>query len=164
MKRSLTFCHSERSEESALFPPVAGSRSTIVTPRRDFERSEKSLFAFSNGRNPARNRNFERKTTLCGLFQGALDEGQAALGLFAKEFFAVAAIFLRAVEFVGNRQRREHRNFLRVDRRSARRNRVHFFVDVLRQVVDVCFVQFTANRVRLPEYLDFHGTAHVSGL
>lgn len=101
---------------------------------------------------------------LCGLLQGALDEGQAAFSLFAEQLFTVAAIFLRAVELIRNRQRREHRNFLRVHRRSARRNRMHFFVDVLRQVVDVRFVQFAANRVRLPEYLDFHGTAHVSGL
>ncbi len=101
---------------------------------------------------------------LCGLLQSALDEGQAALGLFAQQFFAVAAVFLRAVEFIGDRQRREDGNFLRVHRRSARGNRMHFFVDVLRQVVDVRFVQFAANRVRLPEYLDFHGTAHVSGL
>ncbi len=46
----------------------------------------------------------------------------------------------------------------------SRRNRVHFFVDVLRQLVDVRFVQFAANRVRLAEYFDFYRTAHVSGL
>jgi hypothetical protein len=102
--------------------------------------------------------------TLCSLFQCSLDEGQAALGLFAQQFFAIAAVFLRAVEFIGNRQRREDGNFLRVYRRSACRNRVHFFIDVLGQFLDVCFVQFAANRVRLPEYFDFYGTAHVSGL
>ncbi len=101
---------------------------------------------------------------LSGLLQRAFDERQATLGLFAEEFFAIAAICLRAVEFIGNRQRREHRDFLRVHRRGGRRNRVHLLIDVLRKLVDVRFVQLAANRVRLPENFDFYGTAHVSGL
>jgi len=98
------------------------------------------------------------------LLQGALDERQAALGLLAKQLFAVAAVFLRAVKFIGNRQRRQHRNFLRVHRRAARRNGVHFFVNERSQLVDVRFIQIAANRVHLPENFDFYGTAHVSGL
>ena len=49
---------------------------------------------------------------------GRARRGSGSARLVREEFFVVAAIFLRAVEFVRNRQRREHRNFLRVDRRS----------------------------------------------
>ena len=48
------------------------------------------------------------------MFQGALDERQATLGLFAHQLFAIAAIPLDVVKFVGNRQSRQHRDFLRV--------------------------------------------------
>ena len=99
---------------------------------------------------------------LRGLFQGAFDERQAALGLFAHQVFAVAAVFLCAVQFIGNRQRHQHGNFLRIHRRRSSGNRVHFFVDVLREFVNVRFVQIAANRVRLPENLDFYWCAHDS--
>ena len=45
--------------------------------------SEKSLFVFRGAQFSARNPHFERKTKSRGLFQGALDQRQAALGLFA---------------------------------------------------------------------------------
>ena len=105
-----------------------------------------------------------KKAKSRGLFQRALDEGEAAFGLFAEEFFAVAAVFLGAVEFVGDGEGGEDGNFLRVDRGCGRRDGVHFFVDVLSKLVDIRFVQLAANRVRLAEYFDFYGTAHVSGL
>lgn len=98
---------------------------------------------------------------LGGLLEGALDEGQAALGLFAEKFFAVAAIFLDTVEFIGNRQRGQDGYFLRVNGRRGACDRVHFFVNVLREFVDIGFVKFAANGVGLPEYLNFYGTAHV---
>ena len=106
----------------------------------------------------------ERQTASSGLFQGAFDEGETAFGLFAEKFFAVAAVFLGAVKFIGNRKRGEDGNFLRVDRGCGRRDGVHFFVDVLSKLVDIRFVQLAADRVRLAEYFDFYGTAHVSGL
>jgi len=127
-------------------------------------RREKSLFAFSKGGNPGEEFKRSKQTSSRGLFQRALDERQAALGLLAEQLFAIAAVFLRAVQLVGNRQRRKYGNFLCVDGRGGRRNCVHFFVYTRCQLVDVRFVQFAANRVHLPEYLDFYGTAHVSGL
>ena len=108
----------------------------------------------------ARNANFEGKIASRSLLQGALDERQATLGLFAHQFFAVAAISLNAMKLIGNRQRRQHGDLLRVHGGSARGNGVHFFVNERRQLVDVRFVQFAANRVRLSENLNFYGTAH----
>jgi hypothetical protein len=37
------------------------------------------------------------KLKLCGLFEGAFDEGEAALGLFAQEFFLFGAFAQAAV-------------------------------------------------------------------
>jgi hypothetical protein len=108
----------------------------------------------------ARNANFEGKITSSSLLQSPLNERQAALGLFAHQFFAVAAIFLNAMKLIGNRQRRKNGDFLRVHGGSARSNGVHFFINERRQLMDVRFVQLAANRVRLSEYLDFYGTAH----
>ena len=102
--------------------------------------------------------------SLSGLLQGAFDKGQTALGLFAEKLFAIAAIFLRAVELVGNRQRRQNGYFLRVNSRRGACDRVHFFVDVLSESLYIRFLQFPANRVHLAEYFDFYRTAHVSGL
>jgi hypothetical protein len=102
--------------------------------------------------------------SLCGLLQGAFDEGETALGLFSEKLFAIATIFLRAVEFVGNRQRSQNGYFLRVNRCRGACDRVHFLVDVLCEALYIRLLQFPANRIHLTEDFDFYRTAHVSGL
>src|SRR5712691_681092 len=104
------------------------------------------------------------RTSSRGLLQGAFDEGQAALGLFAQQFFMLAAIPLNAPEFIRDRQSREHRNFLCVHGLRHIRNCLHLFIDVPGKLLHVRFIQLAANRVRLPEDLYFHRHTHVSGL
>src|SRR5229473_7876501 len=72
----------------------------------------------------------------------------------------IAAVALQAVEFVGNRQRREHRDFLRIHRRRRIRDGVHLFVHVLRDLLHVFHIQLALDGVGLPEYLHFHRPAH----
>src|SRR5258708_4207932 len=72
----------------------------------------------------------------------------------------IAAVPLHAVEFVRNRQRRKHRDFLRVYRLRHIGDGVHFFVHVLRELLHVLPIQFSLDGVRLPEDLHFHRPAH----
>src|SRR5882672_6074774 len=97
---------------------------------------------------------------LRGLFQRALDEGQATLGLLAQQFFAIVALALHAVKFIRNRQRRQHRNFLRVHGFRRVRDRLYFFVDVLRESLHVLRIQLSLDGVHLPENLNFYRPAH----
>jgi len=98
------------------------------------------------------------------LFQGAFDQRQATLGLLAQQFVTIAAIPLHAVEFIRNRQRRQHRDFLRVHRLGNIGDLMHLIVHVLRELLHVLPLQFSLDGVRLPENLHFHGGAHDSGL
>jgi hypothetical protein len=101
---------------------------------------------------------------LRGLFQRALNERQATLGLFAQQFFTIAAISLHAVKFIRNRQRRQHRNFLRIDGLRHIGDGVHFFIHKLRELLHVLRIQFSLDGVRLPENLHFHRPAHAPPL
>ena len=97
---------------------------------------------------------------LGGLFECAFDEYQAALGLFPQNVLAVAQVALRAVQFIGDGQGREHRDFLRVYRRSSIRYGAHFLVHEARQFQDVVLVQLSADRICLAKNLCFYGHAY----
>jgi hypothetical protein len=98
---------------------------------------------------------------LGGVFQGALDQREAALGLLAQEFFLFGAIFADGVEFVGNSESGEDGDFLRVDGGGDVGDGAHFFVDVGGEFLDVALVELAANGVDLAEDLDFYGIAHL---
>src|SRR5260370_1392753 len=71
-----------------------------------------------------------------------------------------AAIALQARDCVGNRQRRQHRDFLRVHRFCHIGDIVHLVVHVLRELLYILHIQFPLDGVRLPEDLHFHRRAH----
>src|SRR6266850_1145217 len=97
---------------------------------------------------------------LRSLFKRALDERQATLRLLAQQFFAIVALALHAVKFIRNRQRRQHRNFLRVHGFRRVRDRLHFFVDVLCESLHILRIQLSLDGVHLPENLNFYRPAH----
>src|SRR5713101_4630437 len=97
---------------------------------------------------------------LRSLFQRALNQRQAAFCLLAQQFFAIVALALHAVKFIRNRQRRQHRNFLRVHGFRRVGDRLHFFVNVLRKPLHVLRIQLSLDGVHLPENLDFYRPAH----
>src|ERR1700674_5438828 len=153
---------------------------TIIPGMRKRRNVEANIAASTQGPLPAplhkqlRNHRWDRNPTswsqytlLCleknklrGLFQRAFNERQATLGLLAQQLIVIAEVPLHAMEFVRNRQRRQHRDFLRVHRLRHIGNLVHLFVHVLRELLHVLPIQFPLDGVRLPENLHFHRPAH----
>jgi hypothetical protein len=72
----------------------------------------------------------------------------------------IAVIALHAVKFVGNRQRRQHRDFLGIYGFRHIGDLVHLIVDELREPLDVFPLQFSLDGIRLPENLHFYRRAH----
>ena len=109
-------CHSERIDKDVRrISAITVSR--FVGPRRvQRQPIRHGSRARSHGPHSSR-----------GLLQRALDQRQAALGLFAEQFFVFAAVALRAVQLVGDGQRGQHRDFLRVHRRGGVGNRAASF-------------------------------------
>lgn len=105
-------------------------------------------------------RKIETGKALGGLLEGALDEGEAAFGLLAEHFFFVGEIRFEAVKLVGDRQGCKDREFLRVHDAGGFRDRMHFFVHVFGELLDVPLFEFAADGVDLAEDLDFYGCAH----
>lgn len=92
---------------------------------------------------------------LGGLFEGSFNERQAALGLFAEQFFLIAAFALHVVQFIGDGQSGQNRNLLRVHRRGGVGDRLHLFIHVFRELLNVARVEVTLYRVGLSEDLHF---------
>jgi hypothetical protein len=88
------------------------------------------------------------------LFEGAFDEGEAALGLFAQEFFLFAALALAAVKLIGDGQGREDRGFLRVHGAGGVGDGAHFFIDIGGKFLHVGGVEIARDRIGLAEDLD----------
>src|SRR5467141_488678 len=72
----------------------------------------------------------------------------------------IAAVALHVVKLVCNRQRRQHRNFLRVHGLRHVGDVVHLFVHVLRELLHILHIQFPLDGIHLPENLHFHRPAH----
>ena len=99
-----------------------------------------------------------------GLFEGAFNEGEAALGLLAEHLFFVGEFRLEAVKLVRNGQGCENGKFLRVHDSGGFSNGVHFFVHIFGKLLDVLFFQFPTDGVDLAEDLDFYRRAHEAEL
>lgn len=99
-----------------------------------------------------------------GLFEGAFDESEAALGLFAKQFRIFAALGLQSLQFVGDGKSSENGDFLRVDGAGGGGDGVHFFVHELGELVDIGGLQFPLDGIGLAEDLDFDGCGHSASL
>lgn len=91
---------------------------------------------------------------LGGLFEGAFDESEAALGLFAQKVLPFAAFAQAGVQFVGDGQSGEHRGFLRVHGGSGVGDGAHFFIHVGGKFLDVGGIEIARNRIGLAEDLN----------
>lgn len=88
------------------------------------------------------------------LFEGAFDEGEAALGLFAQKFFLFAAFAQTAVQFVGDSQRSKDRCFLRVHGGGGVGDGAHFFIHIGGKFLDVGGIEIAGDGIGLAEDLD----------
>lgn len=94
------------------------------------------------------------------MFEGAFDEGQAALGLFAEKFGVFAALGLESLQFVGDREGSEDGDFLGVDGARSGGYGVHFLVDKFGEFVDVGGLEIPLDGIGLAENFDFYGGGH----
>jgi hypothetical protein len=94
------------------------------------------------------------------LFEGAFDEGEAALGLFAQQFFLFAAFAQAGVELVSDGESGEDRGFLRVHSGSGTGDGVHLFIHVRGKFLHVGRSEIARDGVGLAEDLDSGGCWH----
>ena len=94
---------------------------------------------------------------LGGLFEGAFDKGEAALGLFAEEFFLFGAFAQAAVQLVGDGQGGEDRGFLGVHGPGGVGDGAHFFIDIGGEFLDVGGIEIASDGIGLAEDLDSGG-------
>jgi hypothetical protein len=91
---------------------------------------------------------------LGGLFEGAFDQSEAALGLFSQKVLPFAAFAQAGVQFVGDGQSGQHRGFLRVHGGSGVGDGAHFFIHVSGKFLDVGGIEIARNRIGLAEDLN----------
>src|SRR5713101_4667636 len=126
------------------------------------QKSLQALFFLTLPHSCKNNRGWGEEPSLLssGLFQRALDQRQAAFGFLAQHLFAVAALFPNAQELICDGQRGQHGRFLRIHRRRSLGDRAHLRVHVRGQLLDVGFLELSADRVALSEDLHFDGRGH----
>jgi hypothetical protein len=98
---------------------------------------------------------------LGGLLESVLDEGEAALGLFAQKLFVFAAIAKSGVKFIGDGQGGEDGRFLGVHGAGGVGDGAHFFIDIGSEFLHVGGCEFACDGISLAEDLDF-GRGHVT--
>jgi len=91
------------------------------------------------------------------LFEGAFDEGEAALGLFAQEFFLFAAFAKAAVKLVGDGESGEYGGFLRVHCAGGVRDGAHFFIHIGGKFLHVSGIEIARDGIGLAVNLDSGG-------
>ena len=97
---------------------------------------------------------------LRGLFESAFDECEAALGLFAQEFFLFAACVEAAMQFISNGQSGEDGGFLRVHGGSGVGDGAHFFIHIGGKFLHVGGIEVASDGIGLTEDLDSGGRWH----
>lgn len=94
---------------------------------------------------------------LSGLFEGAFDEGEATLGLFAEEFLVFAAEGAQTFQFIGDGEGGKDGDFLRVHDAGCGGDGVHFFIHEFGELLDIGGLEFALDGEGLAEDLDFGG-------
>jgi hypothetical protein len=105
-------------------------------------------------RRPAIINEWKAATALSGLLEGAFDQSQATLGLFAQKLLLFAAFAESGVQLVGNGESGEDRSFLGVHGRSCIGDGAHFFINVSSKFLDVSGIEIARDGVSLAEDLD----------
>ena len=91
------------------------------------------------------------------MFESAFDEGEAAFGLFAQEFFLFSTFAKAAVEFVGNGESGEDGGFLGVHSAGGVRDRAHLFIHIGGKFLDVSGIEIARDGISLAVDLDSGG-------